>query len=144
MKSISLAKISMLFSLLTGLIMVTSCSKDEKKVFTLPTATITKPTDGQVFYRGNTIFFSASFQSERGLKECTLYLRESKSMKGWDDPWTPEQTIPLTGHSMSVDNEILFEPNIPFDIKSTNYELVLLVVDLDLNFSTYQIPIVIE
>lgn len=120
------------------------CDKDEDKQYDLPRAEISLPTEGQVYYRGNTLFFSATFQSERGLKECTLYLKEDNQLKGWDDPWTPEQTIELSGNHMSVENEILFQPNIPFDIKSTDYVLVLLVVDLDLNYSTYQVPITID
>lgn len=123
-----------------------SCSdKDDSTLDNVPVAVIEKPAEGQLYQRGSTIMLTADFESGTGLKECTAYLKELKSLKGWDDPWTPEQTIILNEQmTYRIENQWLFEPTIPFDIKAGDYAFVLLVVDSDLNYSSYEIPIIIE
>jgi hypothetical protein len=121
-----------------------ACSEEETTEPALPTAVVETPVDGQVFMRGSTLMLTADFTAEAGLKECTVYLKEASQLKGWDDPWTPEQTIPLDGKNQRIENQYLFEPSIPTDIKSTDYILVVLVVDSNLEYATYEIPITID
>jgi len=122
-----------------------SCSDEDTPLEEAPVALIELPSEGQLYQRGSTIMLTAYFESPVGLKECTAYLKEANSLKGWDDPWTPEQTIALnTSKTDKLENQWLFEPSIPFDIKSGNYIFTLLVVDTKLNFSSYEIPITIE
>ncbi|MCG8582664.1 MAG: DUF4625 domain-containing protein [Bacteroidales bacterium] len=122
-----------------------SCSDDDDAVTDLPTAIIESPVETQLYQRGNSMMLTASFESKIGLKECTVYLKEAQSLKGWDDPWTPEQTIALNLQmSDQIENQWLFEPYIPFDIKSGDYIFTLLVVDTELNYTSYEIPVTIE
>lgn len=122
-----------------------SCSEKEDTVEEVPAAQIEMPVEGQVYQRGGTIMLTADFESKVGLKECTAYLKEAQSLKGWDDAWTPEQTIALNKEmSDRIENQWLFEPHIPFDIKSGDYIFTLLVVDTNLNYTSYEIPVTIE
>lgn len=123
-----------------------SCSdKDDAPVNELPTAIIEMPVDAQLYQRGSTIMLTADFESKAGLKECTAFLKEAETLKGWDDPWTPEQTIALNETKVDrIENQWLFEPSIPFDMKVGDYVFVLLVVDTNLNYTSYEIPITIE
>ncbi len=122
-----------------------SCSDEAAPVAEPPTAVIELPVANQHYTRGSTIMLTADFESNVGLKECTAYLKEARSLKGWDDPWTPEQTIALKAQNTDrIENQWLFEPTIPFDMKSGDYVFTLLVVDSELNYSSYEIPIVIE
>ncbi|WP_430816481.1 DUF4625 domain-containing protein [Carboxylicivirga sp. RSCT41] len=122
-----------------------SCSDEDSPADEAPAAVIELPTEGQLYQRGSTIMLTAEFEAKPGLKECTAYLKEAQSLKGWDDPWTPEHTIALNGADHDrIENQWVFEPYIPFDIKSGDYIFTLLVVDTELNYTSYEIPVTIE
>ncbi|TLX78382.1 DUF4625 domain-containing protein [Labilibacter sediminis] len=126
---------------LSGIIF--SCKKDETEDTTSPTAKIILPEVNTEYLRGSTLMFSATFSDDIQLKECTVYITEG--LKGWDDPWNPEEeTFPLSGTQDEISNQYLFATTIPNSIKSSNYILVILVVDQALNYSRYEVPIKIR
>ncbi len=130
-----------------GLILFMACDKEESTQDVIPPSSeIIMPQTQTTYYRGNTLMFTANFKDDIALKECTVYLSEQlKATRGWDDPWNPDPvTFPLAGTDDAISDQFLFETNIPLEMKSGDYLLVVLTVDQALNFSRTEIPITIE
>lgn len=123
---------------------VASCKKDDDEGDVVaPTATILSPIENDTYLRGNTLYLNAEFSDDVELMECRVFLTEA--LKGWDETWIPEELIfPLSGTNDAIADQFLFENAIPSNIKSTNYILVVLVVDHALNYTRYELPIEIK
>jgi hypothetical protein len=105
---------------------------------TKPIVTVEEPVDNQQYAAGSALKLTATFTDNKELKECVVTLTfegdatqsiELKGTTGVDDPWTPEpETIALTGKSMTVTGQALFESSIPAS-KTGKYTLTLEVKD---------------
>lgn len=126
------------------LIATLACSKDEDR--TSPIAEIITPANGTQYYRGENIFLNAVFSDDdSGLKECSIDLVRIKGLKGWEDPWQPEiHTITLSGLEKKVNDHIIFNASIPFDVMSGFYVMNFKVVDMAGNLSQFSKEIYVE
>ncbi|WP_430813520.1 DUF4625 domain-containing protein [Carboxylicivirga sp. RSCT41] len=121
-----------------------SCSKDEPADNTQPTAVILTPLEQDEFIRGQSLIFNGVFEDDRKLSHVEISIAENSSLKGFDTPWEATEVIELMGKSTEINGYELFDGEIPADIMSGNYSLKVLVVDKALNFSSYNVGIVIE
>ncbi|MCG8582370.1 MAG: DUF4625 domain-containing protein [Bacteroidales bacterium] len=126
------------------LLSIVSCSKDDPADNTQPTAVITTPVEQDEFIRGQSLIFNGVFEDDRALSHIEISIEENSSLKGFDTPWEASEIIELNGKSTEINGYELFDGQIPSDIMSGNYSLKVLVVDNALNFSSYNIGIVIE
>lgn len=126
-------------ALLVVLIVVlsTNCTKDEDR--TSPLVDIATPAIAADYIRGGNIYFNAIFtDDDSGLKECIVSLSHLKATRGWEDPWMPEEEIiSLSGKKQELDQHIIFNQSIPFDVMSGYYVLNIRVVDNAGNISQY-------
>lgn len=136
-----------LIVLAMSLLLLEACGKDDIADTTAPEAFIETPVANTKYYRGNTLYFNASFTDDTALNECAVYLtsQQSKNTKGWDSPWNPDDHIfKLSGKEDAITDQYLFETTIPFNIMSGDYILVIVTSDQSLNYSQTEIPIYIQ
>lgn len=122
------------FNLLLFIVLIalfsTSCgdkTKDEVDA-TKPEANIQTPSENDEFAIGETIYLTATFTDNKGLKNCVVSI---SLVQGNDDgnPWAPTpMTIPLSGTSQSVDNITLFGGAIPA-VQTGTYKIKFEVSD---------------
>ncbi|GEM_PF-3590884 len=88
-----------------------SCGDDVDA--TKPDVTIQTPSESDEYAVGETIYFTATFSDNKGLKSCLVSISLVQGV-GDGNPWTPSSmSIPLSGTSQSVDNITLFGEPIP-------------------------------
>ncbi|MCG8580978.1 MAG: DUF4625 domain-containing protein [Bacteroidales bacterium] len=122
----------------------TACSDDDPADTEAPTALIGSPVAEMVYQRGQSIIVSAGFEDNQALSHVEVSISEASELKGWDDPWEETETIELSGKSQSLSSYVLFGEAIPMEIKSGSYKLEFLVVDMELNYTKYDIALTIE
>ncbi len=138
-----ISKLSTLMILVLGL-MASSCSDDEIKDTTDPTATFTSPIESAVYSRGQSMICNAVFEDDIELLMVEINIYSQKSTKGWDTPWIYNETVYLSGKTDELSAYQIFNQDIPLDIMSGQYTLEFKVFDKTLNYSSYQFDISIE
>ncbi|WP_430817248.1 DUF4625 domain-containing protein [Carboxylicivirga sp. RSCT41] len=125
------------------LLMVSGCENDNDTIS--PSVEMETPAIGQKYFRGQIIYLNAHFSDEggSGLKECVLGI--SPVLKGWDDPWRPdEEIVEISGSTQTLENYIVFNGEIPYDIMSGSYVISVRVTDNNGNLTQFSRNIEIE
>ena len=138
--------ITLFIQLLLLITVMPACSDDDDddKDITAPVITVLKPAASDQYLRGGVIIINADLADDVALKEMELSLMAIKALKGIDTPWSPEiQRVPLSGKTQQIRNVMVFT-EIPSDIMSGSYILMIKVTDEAGNHVNKNVPITIE
>ncbi len=110
-----------------------------------PIAQIDAPEIGQKYYRGGVIYLNTLITDNEGLDRCEVSMASTKSTFGWDDPWEPEtDVIMLSGTEHHIEEHLLFNGPIPFEVMSAPYVINIRIYDVNGNMTHYSRNIEIE
>ncbi len=123
---------------------VSSCKDDKDNDSVPPVIKVIKPISLDKFARGGMILIDADLSDNENLATLELSLSTQKAIFGFDTPWTPAtQTLKLSGKSYQMRNQAAFG-EIPSDIMSADYILVMKLSDAKGNTTTSTVTITIE
>lgn len=117
-------------------VFLTSCEEEGDKQS--PIVDMNTPSIGQSYQRSGFIRLNANFTDEggSGLKECILEI--SPVLKGWDTPWAPKaEVVLLQGNTHSIEDHIIFNGEIPYNIMSGEYVIGVRVTDNEGNLTQF-------